>query len=81
MRGPRSARRHTPAFAWAVGHEQRRPAGGGGRFRETAPIRVFLGHASVKTTSIYLASDEDRQEQAVQRRERGRPTLDDDRDA
>jgi len=42
---------------------------------------VFLGHASVKTTSIYLASDEDRQEQAVQRRERGRPTLDDDRDA
>ncbi len=45
-----------------------------------ADVRVFLGHASVKTTSIYLASDEDRQEQAVQRRERGRPTLDDDRD-
>lgn len=45
-----------------------------------ADVRIFLGHASVKTTSIYLASDEDRQEQAVQRRERGRPTLDDDRE-
>jgi len=44
-----------------------------------ADVRVFLGHASVKTTSIYLASDEHRQEQAVQRREHGRPTLDDDR--
>ncbi|MDQ3091036.1 MAG: tyrosine-type recombinase/integrase [Actinomycetota bacterium] len=46
-----------------------------------ADVRLFLGHASVKTTSIYLASDEDRQEQAVQRRQQGRPTLDEDRDA
>ena len=46
-----------------------------------ADVRVFLGHASVKTTSIYLASGEDRQEHVVQLRERQRPTLDDDRDA
>jgi hypothetical protein len=44
-------------------------------------VRVFLGHASVKTTSIYLASGEERQEQVVQLRERGRATLDDDREA
>jgi integrase/recombinase XerD len=44
-------------------------------------VRVFLGHASVKTTSIYLHSDEDRQEHVVQLRERGRVALDDDRDA
>jgi len=30
-----------------------------------ADVRIFLGHASVKTTSIYLASDAGRQEQAV----------------
>lgn len=46
-----------------------------------ADVRVFLGHASVKTTSIYLASGEDRQEHVVQLRERGRPTLDEDREA
>jgi integrase/recombinase XerD len=46
-----------------------------------ADVRVFLGHASVKTTSIYLASGEDRQEHVVRLRERGRPTLDDDRGA
>ena len=46
-----------------------------------ADVRVFLGHASVKTTSIYLASGEERQEHVVQLRERGRPTLDDDREA
>jgi site-specific recombinase XerD len=46
-----------------------------------ADVRVFLGHASVKTTSIYLASGEDRQEHVVRLREHGRTTLDDDRDA
>ena len=46
-----------------------------------ADVRVFLGHASVKTTSIYLDSGEDRQEHVVELRERGRPALDDDRDA
>jgi integrase len=45
-----------------------------------ADVRVFLGHASVNTTSIYLASGEDRQEHVVDLRERGRPTLDADRD-
>ena len=44
-------------------------------------VRTFLGHASVKTTSIYLASGEDRQEHVVTLRERGRPTLDEDREA
>jgi site-specific recombinase XerD len=43
-------------------------------------VRIFLGHASVKTTSVYLASDEDRQEHVVGLRERGRLTLDEDRD-
>jgi site-specific recombinase XerD len=46
-----------------------------------ADVRIFLGHASVKTTSVYLASGEDRQEHVVELRERGRPTLDTDRDA
>ena len=46
-----------------------------------ADVRVFLGHASVKTTSIYLGSGEDRQEHVVQLRERRSATLDDDRDA
>jgi hypothetical protein len=41
-----------------------------------ADVRVFLGHASVKTTSIYLASGEDRQEEVVRLRERGRAELD-----
>ncbi len=45
-----------------------------------ADVRVFLGHASVKTTSIYLASGEDRQEHVVALRERGQVTLDLDRD-
>jgi site-specific recombinase XerD len=44
-------------------------------------VRVFLGHASVKTTSVYLHSDEDRQEYVVELRDRQRPTLDEDRDA
>jgi integrase/recombinase XerC len=48
---------------------------------DVADVRVFLGHASVKTTSIYLASGPDRQEHVVALRDRGRPTLDDDRDA
>jgi hypothetical protein len=39
-----------------------------------ADVRVFLGHASVKTTSVYLASREDRQEHVVELRERGRPS-------
>jgi site-specific recombinase XerD len=46
-----------------------------------ADVRAFLGHASVHTTSIYLASSEQRQEALVRRREHGRPTLDEDRDA
>jgi site-specific recombinase XerD len=46
-----------------------------------ADVRTMLGHASVKTTSIYLASDAERQEDVVTRREHGRLTLDDDRDA
>ena len=46
-----------------------------------ADVREFLGHASVKTTSIYLASGEQRQERMVQRRQRGRATLDTDREA
>ena len=46
-----------------------------------ADVRIFLGHASVKTTSIYLASGEERQERVVALRERGRTTLDDDRGA
>ena len=68
--------RHPPALRHTCATELLRTEG-----VNVADVRVFLGHASVKTTSIYLASDEDRQEQAVQRRERGRPTLDDDRDA
>ena len=43
-----------------------------------ADVQRLLGHASVKTTSIYLASDEQRQEDVVARRERGRLTLDED---
>ena len=46
-----------------------------------ADVRVFLGHASVKTTSVYLASGEDRQEDVVRLRDRRRTTLDDDREA
>jgi hypothetical protein len=45
------------------------------RPRPVADVRVFLGHASVKTTSLYLASGEDRQEHVVRLRERGRPTI------
>ena len=48
---------------------------------DVGDVRIFLGHASVKTTSVYLASDEDRQEHVVELRERGRATLDEDRDA
>jgi integrase len=43
-------------------------------------VRDFLGHASTKTTSIYLHSEPERQEAAVLARERGRLTLDEDRD-
>jgi hypothetical protein len=42
---------------------------------------MFLGHSSVKTTSVYLASSDERQEEIVRLRARQRPTLDDDRDA
>jgi site-specific recombinase XerD len=45
-----------------------------------ADVQRLLGHASIKTTSIYLTSDEQRQEDAVVRRERGRLTLDEDLD-
>ncbi len=45
-----------------------------------ADVQRLLGHASVKTTSIYLASDEQRQEDVITRRERGRLTLDEDID-
>jgi integrase/recombinase XerC len=41
-----------------------------------ADVRGFLGHASVKTTSVYLASGEDRQEEVVRLRQRGRIALD-----
>ena len=44
-------------------------------------VRDFLGHASTKTTSIYLHSGPEHQEAAVLARERGRPTLDEDPDA
>jgi site-specific recombinase XerD len=37
-----------------------------------ADVQRLLGHASVKTTSIYLASDEQRQEDVITRREHGR---------
>jgi len=43
-----------------------------------ADVRTMLGHASIKTTSIYLSSDAQRQEDVVARRERGRIVLDDD---
>jgi site-specific recombinase XerD len=46
-----------------------------------AEVRVFLGHASVKTTSIYLVSGDERQEHVVELRERERTTLDDNGDA
>lgn len=45
-----------------------------------AGVRIFLGHSSIMTTGVYLASDEQRREHVVQLRERGRPTLDDDRE-
>ncbi len=45
-----------------------------------ADVQRLLGHASVKTTSIYLASDEERQEDVIARRERGRLRLDEDLD-
>ena len=41
----------------------------------------MLGHASTKTTSIYLASDEQRQEDVVAPRELGVLTFDEDRGA
>jgi hypothetical protein len=42
---------------------------------------VFLGHASVKTASTYLASGQNRQEEVVTMRDHARPTLDVDREA
>jgi integrase len=45
-----------------------------------ADVQHLLDHASIKTTSIYLTSDEQRQEDAVIRRERGGLTLDEDLD-
>ena len=45
-----------------------------------ADVQRLLGHASIKTTSIYLDSDEQRQEAVITRRERGRLTLDEDLD-
>lgn len=44
-------------------------------------VRDFLGHASIKTTSIYLSSGPEQQEAAVIAREQGRSTLDHDREA
>lgn len=46
-----------------------------------ADVQRLLGHASIKTTSIYLGSDEQRQEDVVIGLERGRLTLDEDRDS
>jgi site-specific recombinase XerD len=46
-----------------------------------ADVQRLLGHASIKTTSIYLSSDEQRQEDVITHRERGRIALDDDVDA
>jgi site-specific recombinase XerD len=48
---------------------------------DLADVRTLLGHASIKTTSIYLASDADRQEEVVMRRERGAVVLDENRDS
>lgn len=48
---------------------------GGDARRRPAPARP-----SVKTTSIYLAADEQRQEDVITRRERGWLTLDEDLD-
>ena len=45
-----------------------------------ADVQRLLGHASVKSTSIYLASDQQRQEDVIAQRERGRLTLDEDLD-
>jgi len=46
-----------------------------------ADVRLFLRHASVKPTSIYLAPTRIARSRPYSRRERGRPALDDDRDA
>jgi site-specific recombinase XerD len=46
-----------------------------------ADVRTMLGHASIKTTSIYLASHEQRQEDAVAQRQRGGRVRDEDRDS
>jgi hypothetical protein len=67
--------RHPHALRHTCATEMRRAGA------DVGDVRILLGHASVKTTSVCLASDQDRQEHVVQLRERGRPTLDDDRDA
>ena len=46
-----------------------------------ADVQRLLGHASIKTTSIYLSSDEQRQEDVITHRDRKRLTIDDDLDA
>jgi hypothetical protein len=43
-------------------------------------VQAGAGGVSIKTTSIYLTSDEQRQEDAVIRRERGRLPPDEDLD-
>jgi site-specific recombinase XerD len=45
-----------------------------------ADVRTILGHASVKTMSVCLACDQQRQEDVVARRERGGVVFDEDRD-
>jgi integrase len=65
--------RHPPALRHTCATEMLRAGA------DVGNVRIFLGHASVKTTSVYLASDEDRQEHVVGLRECGRPTLDEDR--
>ena len=45
-----------------------------------ADVQRMLGHASIKTTSIYLASDQQRQEDVITHRDRDRLILDDDLD-
>jgi site-specific recombinase XerC len=46
-----------------------------------ADVQRLLGHASIKTTSIYLSSDGQRQEDVITHRDRERLTIDEDLDA
>jgi len=45
-----------------------------------ADVQRLLGHASIKTTSIYLSSDEQRQEDVITHRDRERLAIDEDLD-